>query len=299
MLSKTKLPASVRPILIKELENLVAHFEASPSLLAPSQLKERFDLLDRIDAWVGNGDASEACATEPKVSRQLQALQLRLESLHRELFLAMRAEIQQGSRPALFSQLLSEESDPAGGLSFDYLDQLLAGVLRLEEPDPLPAHAPEGMVFYQPTPARHIVQLLRRTALTEADVLIDLGSGLGHVPLLASICAHVRAIGIEREAAYVACARRCAQQLELERVCFLQRDAREADLSSGTVFYLYTPFTGAILGEVLGQLQAQSKSRSIRICAFGPCTEAVAREPWLESRSKPDPDHITVFRSRR
>jgi Histone methylation protein DOT1 len=168
-------------------------------------------------------------------------------------------------------------------------------VLGLEAPDPPPTHPPDGMVFYQPTPARHIFHLFRLTALSESDVLIDLGSGLGHVPLLASICTGARSIGVEREGAYIASAQRCVQDLHLDRVSFLQQDAREADLSQGTVFYLYTPFTGAILAEGLRQLQRQSESRPIRVCTFGPCTETIVKEKWLVASTEPNRDHVTVF----
>jgi len=65
-----------------------------------------------------------------------------------------------------------------------------------------------------------------RTQLTERDVFIDVGSGLGHVSLLASICAGTRCIGIEVEAAYVNCARQSAYELNLNNVTFIHRDAR-------------------------------------------------------------------------
>ena len=86
---------------------------------------------------------------------------------------------------------------------------------------------------------------------------------------------------IEREAGYVACARRCARQLGLARASFLCQDARAADLSRGTVFYLYTPFTGAILREVLQRLAQEAKARPLRLCTLGPCTAEVAAQPWL------------------
>jgi len=221
----------------------------------------------------------------------------RLEAINAELCVTIRAEIQQGSRPDLLTRLLDENASPAPGLSFNFLDELLAGILQLEEPDPLPAHPPDGMVFYQPTPARHIFQLMRLTALTATDVLIDLGSGLGQVPLLASICSRARTVGIEREEVYVACARRCVRRLNFHRATFLQQDAREADLSAGTIFYLYTPFTGSVLAEVLEKLQQESRVRPIRICTFGPCTETVAQASWLEANGHPDPGHVAVFRA--
>ena len=46
------------------------------------------------------------------------------------------------------------------------------------------------------------------------------------------------------------------ERLKLERVTFIQQDARAADFSGGTVFYLYTPFTGSILRSVLDNPEA-------------------------------------------
>jgi len=291
-------------ILSQDLRNLVDQLEAESARLTPSQLRERIEILDRLDALFGDRNAP-VFQIEPEHAAALpraEALRAQLEALNVDLYRSIRTEIQCGTEPELLLQLAQESvasQTPAGGLSFDYLDELLSGVLALEEPDPPPAHPPDGMVFYQPTPARHIFRLLNLTVLTQADVLVDLGSGLGHVPLLAAICTGARCVGIEREEAYVSLARRCAQQLNLDRASFLQQDARQADLSRGTAFYLYTPFTGAILFDVLSKLQHESKSHPIRICTFGPCTEAIAKEPWLESDGQPDPDHITIFSTRR
>jgi predicted RNA methylase len=174
----------------------------------------------------------------------------------------------------------------------------VSGVLQLREPseprlDPLPE-----MMFYQPTPVRHILHLRRLCALSEDDVFVDLGSGLGHVALLASMLTGVQSVGIEMEAAYVASAEECARSLRLGRVRFIQEDARAADLSRGTVFYLYSPFTGSILAEVLDRLQKESTSRRIKICTLGPCTCTLAKESWVKPIALPDPGQITVFQTR-
>jgi hypothetical protein len=71
-----------------------------------------------------------------------------------------------------------------------------------------------------------------------------------------------------------------------------------ADLSAGTVFYLYTPFTGSILSSVLSRLRREAAARPIRICTYGPCTSAVAGESWLEATAAPVPHRIALFRSR-
>jgi trans-aconitate methyltransferase len=153
------------------------------------------------------------------------------------------------------------------------------------------------MVPYQPTPARHIFDFVHRTALTERDCLIDLGSGLGHVTLMASICTRARCIGIELEPSYVDCARKSAHSLNLNNATFIQSDARAADLSGGTVFYLYTPFSGAILRDVLNSLQHQAATREIQVCTFGPCTPVVAEERWLTVVGPLESGRVAIFRS--
>ncbi|MFP3514183.1 hypothetical protein SB775_32310, partial [Peribacillus sp. SIMBA_075] len=82
------------------------------------------------------------------------------------------------------------------------------------------------------------LDLLARTGLRADDLLVDLGAGLGQVPMLAALCSPARALGIEIEPALVRSARQAADGLALSRVAFLCQDAGVADLSSGTVFYL-------------------------------------------------------------
>jgi len=241
------------------------------------------------------------------------AIRAGLERVNRELYQSIRSEIQRGARPEGLLRWLDaweddapgwqnaerdDESGSASGMGYDYLDELLSGVFQFDEPVAGNALPGPEMVAYQPTPARHIFRLLALTALTANDVVVDFGSGLGHVPLMVSICTPARGIGIELEPAYVACARRCAERLNVRNVSFVERDARAADLSAGTVFYLYTPFRGAILSEVLGRLWREAANRPIRVCTYGPCTPVVAEEPWLKAVDVPRAERITLFHSR-
>ena len=163
---------------------------------------------------------------------------------------------------------------------------VVSRIFQLLEPsEPNLQQSPE-MVPYQPTPVRHILQLIVATALAEDDVFVDLGSGLGHVPLLVSIMTGVHSLGVEVQATYVASARECAQSLHLSRVQFIPQDARDADLSRGTVFYLYSPFNGSILTDVLGALRRESTRRPIKICSLGPCTRTVANETMAARRPR-------------
>src|SRR5690606_8750390 len=136
---------------------------------------------------------------------------------------------------------------------------------------------------------------------TADDIFVDLGSGLGQVPILLHLLTGIPAHGVEIEAGYVRFARASAEQLGLSAVTFEQADARDADMAGGTIFYLYTPFRGAILRAVLDRLALQAQSRPITVCAYGPCATDVERETWLRrvyARGS-DEGAFAVFASRR
>ncbi|HEY1993592.1 MAG TPA: class I SAM-dependent methyltransferase [Edaphobacter sp.] len=292
---------------IDALERLVEQFAENDALLLdPSQLRRRVEALDLLDAHFPDASQpiSDAASNTAELYRRARAIYARLEAVNCELYEGIRGEIRRGGRPDIFLRWVASSAEmegvagPANGLGYDYLDELISGVFRFEEPDAGPVRREAEMVLYQPTPARHIFHLIGLTALTATDVLVDIGCGLGHVPLLASILTSARSIGIELEATYVERARQSAESLNLKRVTFIQHDARAADLSAGTVFYLYTPFTGSILSSVLNRLRREAAARPIRICTYGPCTSVIAEESWLEAAAAPAPHRIALFRSR-
>ena len=297
------------PQLNDPFHRLVSQFESDPSLLEPNQLRRRLEALDRIDAYLPGIPPELGAASIPaELYRRARAICARLETVNHDLYEAIRGNIRRGVGADTLLRWVhappeEELVTPADGmghhyLGYDYLDELISGVFQFE--DPLAGHArrePE-IVPYQPTPARHIFSLIDLTALTATDVLVDLGSGLGHVPLLVSICTQARSIGIELEANYIRRAQQCAQSLNLKNVTFLHQDAREADLSSATVFYLFTPFTGSVLRSVLDRLRREATTRRIRICTYGPCTSVIANEPWLEAAEAPETHRMALFNSR-
>lgn len=283
------------------LRSWIEQIEDDEVLLGPDRLRQRLEALDRLDAYFPemNGAESDESAAAG-LARRAGVIRGRLEAENRELYQAIRDEIRSGfGAGALlgWAELLRKPGDAATGMGFDFLDELVSGVLQLEEPEDGLLRQEAEMVFYQPTPARHIFNLMKLASLTADDMFVDLGSGLGHVPLLISICTAARAVGIELEGAYVARARQCAERLGLKRTAFLQEDARAADFSSGTVFYLYTPFTGAMLRAVLDRLKHEAAMRRIRICTYGPCTSVIAEEGWLKANSVPETDRIVLFSS--
>lgn len=285
--------------MIDALQHLVEQLENEPSLLDPSQFRQRSEALDSLDVYLPDIPAAHV---EISLHQRANAMRLRLEAANSKLYQSIRTEIQRGTTPHTLLQQIDSAPNAEGGqtigMGYDYLDELVSGVLQLEAPDDEHIHREPEMVFYQPTPARHIFNMMARIPLTEADVFVDLGSGLGHVPLLVTICTRAHSIGIELEATYVERARECAHNLNLNRIEFIHQDARTANLSRGTVFYLYTPFTGSILGTVLNRLRYEAATRQIRICTYGPCTSIVAAETWLKPTTTPETDRIVIFHSK-
>jgi hypothetical protein len=292
--------------LTNALDALLLQLEQDRSLDAPDRLRERLDALDRLDACLsfeqGEGGDAESAA-KASLDARAGALSVRLEAVNATVYQAIRSELRQGRAPGWLLEQIAACSRGEGGIlplhdeGYDYLDAAVAGILQFGEPDAEIGELADEMVFYQPTPARHVFDLIGRAAFTERDVLVDLGSGLGHVPLLVSVCTKARGIGIEYEAAYVECARQCAAALNISRATFVRQDAREADFSCGTLFYLYTPFSGGILRTVLDALRREAARRVIRIATYGPCTRVVAAEPWLAVEGTLQSGRLALFRS--
>jgi len=281
------------------LASLIEELEQDRSLDEPRHLRQRTEALDALDSYLPDGQTIGAA-----LHHRLRTIYARLESVNLKLYQSIRREIQRGAGRGSLLEWIPDSPDGNGEANFvnctgyDYLDELVSGVLQFEEPSAEVLRLESEMVPYQPTPARHIFDLIARTALTERDSLVDLGSGLGHVALTASICTKANCTGIELEPSYVDCARKAARSLNLNNVRFIQGDARAANLSDGTVFYLYTPFSGAILRDVLNLLRQEAVTREIRICTFGPCTQVVAEEQWLSAIGPLETDKIAICHSR-
>jgi hypothetical protein len=82
-------------------------------------------------------------------------------------------------------------------------------------------------------------------------------------------------------------------------VSFINQDASEADYTDGTFFFMYTPFTGRLLQQVLDKLDREAQTRPITLAAYGPCTVHVERQSWLQPtfRQTFHPDPLVLFSS--
>src|SRR5262245_21659325 len=88
-----------------------------------------------------------------------------------------------------------------------------------------------------PTPERMIHRMLQIADTTKDDVVMDLGSGDGRIPIYASKHFGARSIGVELEGNLVKLSREAAAAQGVGSLAqFVQQDLYEADLSKATIF---------------------------------------------------------------
>ena len=133
----------------------------------------------------------------------------------------------------------------------------------MTDPDFVPFHESSDEI---------VEEALREAKVGPGDVFIDLGAGLGKVVEAAKRTGAI-ARGMEIQGDLVEKARALGRDV----VC---ADAREAELGDGTVFYLYSPFTGRVLEGVMERLREVARKRPIRICAVAVDVD----RPWLRRR---------------
>jgi SAM-dependent methyltransferase len=95
-------------------------------------------------------------------------------------------------------------------------------------------------IYFTPTDQPVADAMLRLAQVTRDDVVYDLGSGDGRIPILAAQKYGARAVGIELDPRLVALSRAVAQEGEVgDRVTFVEGDLFTTDISPATVVTLY------------------------------------------------------------
>jgi len=279
--------------IVQEIETDLNAVDTDMSLLSETNFVKRASALDRLEFRVihrlenvlyEHGYRAELALLQRRAADTWQ----RLDHINVTLFHRLRETIVHSrDRAALVRQLfdtyvgdrIDNDRDPLG---YDALDVFVNGLLGIDtEPEETRAILP-GMIGYQATPARVILALIDQAQLGPDDVFYDLGAGLGRVVMLVGLLGGIQARGIEFEPAYCTYAQQRADGLGLSRVHFINADVREADLAQGTVFFMYTPFTGSILTTVLERLQHQARTRPFTLATYGPCTQHILRKNWVQ-----------------
>ncbi len=260
-------------------------------------------VLDRLESTTGVTMDMERLA----LIRRAQKLQETFERTDRAMWTKLRRQIQTGHcPPATFRAILFAHTGiefplakKSSGSGYDQLDLFVNGLLALEAvPEPSQPLAAE-MVGYQKTPARILLELADLARPSATDIFVDLGSGLGQPVMLFHLLSGIPAVGIDIEPVYQAAATDCACRLHLPDVSFHIADIRHADLSDGTLFFMYTPVRKSILDEVLIRLRQLSAKSPFRLFTYGPCSARVGHENWLHlGHGQPeDPDSLCFFHS--
>ena len=239
--------------------------------------------------------------------QQALTLQKNLTATNETLFCQVRENIQKGnytpeSLRATFDKFTNYAPGKPDQSDFEYdgLDLLLEAVF-------FPINAPSesrkripGMIRYEATPARVILEMIDNLRFMRDDIFFDIGSGLGLVVMLVNLLTRIRSVGIEYDPAYCEHARSCARSLNLRDISFIQDDARNIDLNTGTIFYLFTPFVNEVFEGVLERLRYTSIRKEIFICSYGTITFDLAKLPWLQIRD-PAMEHdfrLAIFTSK-
>lgn len=172
-----------------------------------------------------------------------------------------------------------------------WLDRVL-GLDGLPEDGP---ELPEGCVPYLPCPVGDLLQLVEQAPVGASDVFVDLGSGVGRAVAFVRLLTGALGIGLEIQPRLVLLARALAARLPGSDFQTIEGDAAAlaGTLTTGTLFFLYCPFSGERLARVLTALQPLARTRTVRVCCVDlplpPCG-------WLTLERSPRPG-LEIFRS--
>jgi protein-L-isoaspartate O-methyltransferase len=132
---------------------------------------------------------------------------------------------------------------PLGGAAQEtpaVADTLPAGQALSQSAVPTEADTSDKDAPYVATDQRIVRRMLEVADVAEADVVYDLGSGDGRIPLTAATEFDARGVGIEIDPDLIAKSRAKADAAEVtDRVEFRRQDFFETDLRDATVVTLY------------------------------------------------------------
>ena len=138
-------------------------------------------------------------------------------------------------------------------------------------------------VIYYPTPPETVAEMLRLANIQSGDLLYDLGSGDGRIPIAAAKQFGIRAVGIEIDPKLITEAESNARTAGVDQlVRFRNEDMFRIDVSEATVVTLYLSEKLNVLlrPKLLRELRPGSRiiSHDFRMGDWKP--EQTVRVPW-------------------
>jgi hypothetical protein len=218
----------------------------------------------------------------------LTAYHLQMEFQHARSSEHARRQIADGAhdRVAFREALLAVPAD----LRDAWLDRVLGlGALPDDGPD-----LPRGCTPYLPCEVASLIEVIDRAEIGAADVVVDIGSGVGRAMALVHLLTGAAVIGIEIQSGLVRAGRDVARLLS-SRMSNVHGDAAELAgvMRIGSVFLLYCPFSGERLQRLLAELEVIAATRPIRVCCVDLPLPSCA---WLTAEPAGS-GHVTLYRS--
>ncbi|MEO7112125.1 MAG: class I SAM-dependent methyltransferase [Polyangiaceae bacterium] len=145
-----------------------------------------------------------------------------------------------------------------------WLDRVL-GLAEIPDDDP---NLPSGCVPYLPCAVEVLLRVVEQASPQPSDVFVDIGAGLGRASAFVHLVTGASVINLEIQPQLVRAARELATRLLISKMSFIEGDATNlvTHLTSGTIFFLYCPFSGARLAQVVAGLEAIARIKTIRVC---------------------------------
>jgi SAM-dependent methyltransferase len=174
-------------------------------------------------------------------------------------------------------------------------DAWLNAVLGLGD---LPEDGPElprECVPYLPCSVDALLRVVDAVPVRASDVFVDVGSGLGRAVALVHLLSGAAAIGLEIQHALVLASRDLAARVAGGGISIVEGDAATLArfITTGSIFFLYCPFSGARLSRFLDELEPLARARLLRIC----CVDVLLPpRPWLVRQAQGWPD-LTIYRT--
>ncbi len=125
----------------------------------------------------------------------------------------------------------------------------------------------EAEVLYLPTPQPVVEAMLRLARVSRADVVYDLGSGDGRIPITAARAYGARGVGIELNARMIERARRNAREAGMEHLLeFRHEDLFGSDLRAASVvtLFLFPQLNAQLRPKLLAELRPGTRIVSHR-----------------------------------
>ena len=142
-----------------------------------------------------------------------------------------------------------------------------AGTQCAELRTPYAAQPHEADLLHLPTPAPVVAQMLRLARVSPADLVYDLGSGDGRIPIAAARDFGARGVGIELDARLIALARCNAHDAGVaDRVDFREENLLGTDLREATVvtLFLFPELNRRLKAKLLAELKPGTRIVSHR-----------------------------------